>query len=62
MSLQDREDITYDSRLSALQLDALRDLKRVNSHLTSVSYPIFEAAGQLRSRLRKSVDKTDIKI
>jgi phosphate:Na+ symporter len=47
-----REDITYDSRLSALQLDVIRDLKRINSHLTSVAYPILESAGQLRSRLR----------
>lgn len=56
-----REDITYDSRMSALQLDVIRDLKRINSHLTAVAYPILEAAGQLRSRLRTSekVDKTD---
>ena len=57
-----REDITYDSHLSALQLDVLRDLKRINSHLTSVSYPILEAAGQLRSRLRNNKDKTDTNI
>lgn len=49
-----REDVTYDSRLSAMQLDVIRDLKRINSHLTAVSYPILEAAGQLRSRLKKS--------
>jgi len=51
-----RDDVTYNPRLSALQLDVLRDLKRINSHLTAVAYPILEAAGQLRSRLRK--DKT----
>jgi phosphate:Na+ symporter len=51
-----RDDVTYSPRLSALQLDVLRDLKRINSHLTAVAYPILEAAGQLRSRLRK--DKT----
>jgi phosphate:Na+ symporter len=56
-----REDITYDSRLSALQLDVIRDLKRINSHLTSVAYPILEAAGQLRSRLRTS-DTTETNI
>ena len=56
-----REDITYDSHLSALQLDVLRDLKRINSHLTSVTYPILEAAGQLRSRLRNTEDKTEVK-
>ena len=47
-----QEDSSYDSRLSALQLDALRDLKRINSHLTAVAYPILDEAGALRSRLR----------
>ncbi len=56
-----REDFAYDSRLSALQLDVLRDLKRVNSHLTSVTYPILEAAGHLRSRLRNTKKKAEIK-
>jgi phosphate:Na+ symporter len=38
---------------SALHLDILRDLKRVNSHLTSVAYPILDASGELRaSRLK----------
>jgi phosphate:Na+ symporter len=56
-----RDDVTYDSRLSALQLDVLRDLKRINSHLTAVAYPILEEAGQLRSRLLRSdsSDETD---
>ena len=32
----------------------LRDLKRINSHLTSAAYPILEQAGELRaSWLRK---------
>jgi phosphate:Na+ symporter len=49
-----RDDATYDSRLSALQLDVLRDLRRINSYQTAVAYPILEAAGQLRSsRLRR---------
>lgn len=40
---------------SALHLDILRDLKRVNSHLASVAYPILDAAGALRSsRLRRA--------
>ena len=39
---------------SSLHLDISRDLKRINSHLTSVAYPILEQAGELRaSRLRK---------
>lgn len=38
---------------SAIHLDIVRDLKRINSHLTSVAYPILEAAGELSpSRLR----------
>ena len=38
---------------SALHLDILRDLKRINSHLTSVAYPILDAQGELRaSRLK----------
>lgn len=39
---------------SNLHLDVLRDLKRINSHLSAVAYPILEASGELRSgRLRK---------
>ena len=37
---------------SALHLDVIRDFKRINSHITSVAYPILEQAGELRqSRL-----------
>jgi len=40
---------------SAIHLDVMRDLKRINGHLTSVAYPILEVAGELRdSRLRES--------
>jgi phosphate:Na+ symporter len=39
---------------SSLHLDVLRDLKRINSHLTSVAYPILEDAGELiDTRLRR---------
>ena len=39
---------------SALHLDILRDLKRINSHLTAVAYPILDQAGELAaSRLRR---------
>lgn len=42
---------------SALHLDILRDLKRINSHLTSVAYPLLDATGELRgSRLRQPKD------
>lgn len=38
---------------SALHLDVLRDLKRINAHLTTVAYPILEPTGALSgSRLR----------
>ncbi len=41
---------------SSLHLDVLRDLKRINSHLTSVAYPILDAAGELeRTRLKAEV-------
>jgi phosphate:Na+ symporter len=43
-----------------MQLDVIRDLKRINSHLTSVAYPILDAAGHLRSRLKKN-NKTEVK-
>ena len=52
-----QEDSGYDSRLSALQLDVLRDLKRINSHLAVVAYPILDEAGALRSRLRSGKSK-----
>ncbi len=39
---------------SAIHLDVMRDLKRINGHLASVAYPILEVAGELRdSRLRE---------
>ncbi len=50
-----RDDTHYDSQLSAMQLDVLRDLRRINSYQAAVAYPILEEAGQLRSsRLRRS--------
>jgi len=42
---------------SSLHLDILRDLKRINGHLTSVAYPILERASELaESRLVEDVD------
>ena len=39
---------------SSIHLDVIRDLKRINAHLTSVAYPILEITGELReSRLRE---------
>ncbi|MGE4279962.1 MAG: PhoU domain-containing protein, partial [Magnetospirillum sp.] len=38
---------------SALHLDILRDLKRINAHIASVAYPILENRGELEeTRLR----------
>jgi phosphate:Na+ symporter len=43
---------------SSLHLDIIRDLKRINSHLTSVVYPILEHSGELAaSRLQPSGGK-----
>jgi phosphate:Na+ symporter len=48
-----REGTVASIETSALHLDILRDLKRINAHITSVAYPILEASGELReSRLR----------
>jgi phosphate:Na+ symporter len=48
---------------SSIHLDIIRDLKRINSHLTSVAYSILEAAGELSdSRLREQAqpeERTD---
>lgn len=39
---------------SALHLDAIRDLRRINSHVCSLAYPILDAAGMLvKSRVRR---------
>lgn len=38
---------------SALHLDVIRDLRRINSHICSLAYPILDAAGMLmKNRLR----------
>jgi len=40
---------------SALHLDIIRDLKRINSHICSIAYPILESAVALApSRLRET--------
>jgi phosphate:Na+ symporter len=43
---------------SALHLDIVRDFKRINSHLTSVAYPILDRAGALRTTRLRSTPKT----
>jgi phosphate:Na+ symporter len=42
---------------SSLHLDLISDLKRINSHITSIAYPILEDAGVLaRTRLKERPD------
>jgi phosphate:Na+ symporter len=49
-----REGTLASIETSALHLDILRDLKRINAHVTSVAYPSLEASGLLRgSRLKQ---------
>jgi phosphate:Na+ symporter len=41
---------------SSLHLDLISDLKRINSHICSIAYPILESAGALSpTRIRHSV-------
>ena len=42
-----REGRTKSIETSSIHMDVIRDLKRINGHLTSVAYPILEAAGEL---------------
>jgi phosphate:Na+ symporter len=43
---------------SAIHVDVIRDFKRINSHLTSVAYPVLERAGELRqTRLMKKSER-----
>ena len=40
---------------SSLHIDLISDLKRINSHICSIAYPILDSAGALApSRLRAS--------
>lgn len=52
-----REGTVASIETSAVHLDIMRDLKRITAHITSVAYPILEAAGELReSRLRAAAE------
>jgi phosphate:Na+ symporter len=45
---------------SALHLDVLRDLKRINSHLAAAAYPVLERIGELLpSRLRRDAEASE---
>lgn len=42
---------------SSIHMDVIRDLKRINGHLTTVAYPILEVAGELaETRLKSAPD------
>jgi phosphate:Na+ symporter len=49
---------TIDSiETSSLHLDLISDLRRINSHICSIAYPILEEAGVLaRTRLKTDAD------
>ena len=42
---------------SSIHMDVIRDFKRINGHLTSVAYPILEAAGELADTRLKTTDQ-----
>ncbi|MDB5730515.1 MAG: putative Na+/Pi-cotransporter [Variovorax sp.] len=49
------EQTTLSIETSSLHIDLISDLKRINSHICSIAYPILESAGTLTpSRLRES--------
>ena len=42
---------------SELHLDVLRDIKRINSHITSIAYPVLSASGEVPTTKWKRVRK-----
>ena len=51
--LSDRTTLSIET--SSLHIDLISDLKRINSHICSIAYPILESAGALApSRLKES--------
>jgi phosphate:Na+ symporter len=50
-----RDNTTQSIETSSLHLDLISDLKRINSHICSIAYPILESAGVLsQTRIRPS--------
>ena len=50
-----RSGVTESLETSSIHLDVLRDLKRIHGHITSIAYPILEAADELsETRLRRA--------
>jgi phosphate:Na+ symporter len=51
-----QDNTTQSIETSSLHLDLISDLKRINSHICSIAYPILESAGALAAtRIRASV-------
>jgi phosphate:Na+ symporter len=51
-----QDNTTHSIETSSLHLDLISDLKRINSHICSIAYPILESAGALTAtRIRPSV-------
>jgi phosphate:Na+ symporter len=51
-----QDNTTHSIETSSLHLDLISDLKRINSHICSIAYPILESAGALTAtRIRASV-------
>jgi len=49
------EQTTLSIETSSLHIDLISDLKRINSHICSIAYPILESAGALApTRMRES--------
>jgi len=50
-----QDNTTQSIETSSLHLDLISDLKRINSHICSIAYPILESAGALtKTRIRHS--------
>lgn len=53
-----RSGVPQSLETSSIHLDVLRDLKRIHGHITSIAYPILEAADELSdTRLRKAEEQ-----
>jgi len=52
-----REGVPETIATSSLHLDIIRDLRRINSYMATVAYPILEETGQLRSSRLRPVRK-----
>lgn len=53
-----RSGVPQSLETSSIHLDVLRDLKRIHAHITSIAYPILEAADELsETRLRRAEEQ-----